>query len=253
MTSISAVIVNFNQDKKLALCLKSIKDFAQEIIVLDLGSEDKSLEVCKKYGAKIIEHEFVPYVEKVRNFAVFEAQSEWVLVLDPDEVLGEKLKNKLKEIASERNFEAVNIPRKNIFFGKWISHTNWWPDKHVRFFRKGQVKWSENIHEYPHSKGKVLELPAKADFAIEHFGYDSISEFIQRQNRYSQIQAQDLYSKGIRFSWFNFFLLPFREFVVRFVRHAGFLDGFYGFALTILMMIYQLNVAIKLWEMGKEE
>ena len=99
----------------------------------------------------------------------------------------------------------------------------------------------------------MFNLPAREDLAIIHYGYSSIKQFIDRQNRYSTIEAQNLYESGKRFSWFNLFWKPFREFLVRFIRHAGFLDRFYGFALTYIMMIYQIEVMIKLWEMGRQK
>lgn len=250
---ITAVLINFNEAGKLERCLKSIKDFAAEIVVVDLGSTDKSLAICKKYGVNVFKHEFVPYVEKVRDYALSKATGDWILVLDPDEAITDELKKELKNIASADNFAAVNIPRKNIFFGKWIAHTNWWPDKHIRFFKKGQVRWSNRIHSYPEVKGKIYNLVAKENLAIQHFGYDSVAEFIQRQNRYSTIEAENLYSNGIQFSWTMFFWKPVREFLVRFIRHVGFLDGFLGFALTLLMMIYQLEVMVKLWELEKQK
>lgn len=250
---ISAVLVNLNQAEKLERCLKSLSGFADEIVVLDIGSKDESLAICKRYGAKVFEHKFVSFVEKVRNYAVSKADGDWILVLDPDEVLSLTLGKKLKAIVSEDKYEAVNIPRKNIFFGQWIAHNNWWPDKHVRFFKKGALFWSDKIHEYPKVTGKLLNLKAQEDLAIEHFGYDCVSEFLERQNRYSQIEAENLFSEGVNFSWFNFTWKPLREFLVRFIRHSGFLDGFYGFALVILMMIYKLEVLVKLWELGRRD
>lgn len=250
---ISAVVVNFNEVEKLDRCLKSLRGFAEEIVVLDLRSKDSSEEVCKKYGAKVFKHKFVSFVEKVRNYAVSKSSGDWVLVLDPDEVVSDVLKSALKTITSQEKYQAVNISRKNIFFGKWIAHTNWWPDKQVRFFKKGVVVWSDKIHKYPEVLGKVLELEAKEDLAILHYGYDSVMQFLDRQNRYSTIEAENLFLSGVKFSWFNFFWKPKKEFLVRFIRHMGFLDGFYGFALTFLMMIYKLQVMIKLWELEQNK
>lgn len=250
---ISAVLVCFNEAKKLETSLKSLENFADEIIVIDLGSSDDSIAICKKYQAKVYQHEFVPYVEEVRNFAVLKASGDWLLVLDPDEAIGEQLKNKLKQVASENKFSAVNIPRKNIFFGKWIAHTNWWPDRHVRFFKKGQVEWNSKIHLYPKVAGETLNLEARENLAIIHSGYDSITEFIERQNRYSEIEAQNLFLGGMRFSLTAFFWKPLREFLVRFIKHKGFLDGFHGFSLVILMMIYQMEVMVKLWEKEQKQ
>ncbi len=245
---ISVVSICFNEGEKLDRCLKSVSDFADEIIVLDLGSEDNSLEIAKKYKAKIYHHDFVNLVELVRNYSISKASLDWILILDPDETVSDNLKKKLKQIASEDKYTAVNIPRKNIFFDKWVAHSNWWPDRHIRFFKKGKVSWSVKIHSYPKVEGEILQLPADEDLAILHFGYDNLSQFLDRQNRYSEIEAQQRYELGKRFSWKSFFSMPTREFLVRFIKHQGFLDGSLGFSLIYFMMVYQLMVEIKLWE-----
>lgn len=249
---ISASIVCLNEAEKLEKCLRSLSGFVDEIIVVDLGSKDESQKIAENLGVKVFRHKFVPYVESVRNFAVSKTGGDWILVLDPDELLTTNLKDKLKEVIKENKFDAVNIPRKNIFFGRWIKHTNWWPDRHIRFFKKGMLKWTEKIHSYPKPFGLVLDLPAKEELAIIHHGYDNISQFIDRQNRYSEVLAQHLHREGERFSWGKFFWWPTREFLVRFIKHQGYLDGFLGFALVFLMMIYRLEILIKLWELRKE-
>lgn len=250
---ISAVVINFNQSKKLDNCLESIKDIADEVVVVDLGSTDDSKEISKKFDAKFFSHKLVSHVELVRNYSIDKATGDWILVLDPDEQITDGLTKKLRDIDKEGRYVAVNIPRKNIFFGKWIKHTNWWPDRHIRFFKNGKVKWNERIHSYPDVLGEVLNLDAEEDLAIIHTGYEGISQFIDRQNRYSTVEAENMYKEGVRFSWKLFFWNPFREFLVRFIKHAGFLDGFYGFALIFLMMVYQLQVMIKLWELEKQK
>jgi len=250
---ISAVIVTYNEEGFLKDCLESVIGNCEEIVVVDLGSHDDTLKIAKTFQAKIFNHEWVEYVEKVRDFAVSKAEGDYVLVLDPDERMSPNLWQALKGVAGEKKFVAVNIPRKNIFFGRFIAHTNWWPDRHVRFFKKGKVKWEDKIHFYPKVDGEVYNLPAKEDLAIIHFGYSSVGQFIDRQSRYGVIKAQNLYDLGVRFSWMSFFWNPTREFLVRYIRHLGFLDGFYGFALSFLMMVYQMEVMIKLWELEKNK
>ncbi len=251
MNMISAVIVTFNEEKKLEDCLKSIYKKVDEIIIVDLGSTDKSLQIASKYEAKVFKHENVDYVEKVRDFSISKANGEWILVLDPDERITHSLFEKLKEIISEGKYTAVNIPRKNIFFGRWIRHTNWWPDRQIRFFKKGKVSWSSKIHSYPKVYGLSLELISRPELSITHYGYDNIQQFIDRQNRYSSIEAENRFNLGERFSFFKLGWFPLREFIVRFIRHGGYLDGKYGFILTYLMMVYQLMVMIKIWELRK--
>ncbi|MBI3103827.1 glycosyltransferase family 2 protein [Candidatus Daviesbacteria bacterium] len=250
---ISTVVVTFNEAGLLKDCLASVVQESDEIVILDLGSEDDTLKIAKSLQAKIFTHARVEYVEGVRDFAVAKAKGDWILVLDPDERMTPNLWKKLKEIISDDKYVAVKIPRKNIFFGHWIAHTNWWPDQHVRFFKKGKVSWLPKIHLYPKVDGQVLELSATEDLAMVHYGYQSVNQFINRQSRYATIKAQNLYDEGMRFSWVSFFGNPVREFLVRYIRHLGFLDHFYGFALTYLMMVYQIEVQIKLWELKKNQ
>lgn len=248
---ISTVIVTFNESEKLNNCLSSIKDFADEIVVVDLESNDETKKIAEKYQTKFFSHPPVPYVELVRNYAISKASGDWILILDPDESLTQDLKEKLKNISEKEEFIAVNIPRKNIFFGKWISHTNWWPDRQVRFFKKDKVHWSDVIHKYPEVDGRTLNLEAKEKLAIIHQGYFSVKEFFSRQNRYSTIDAENKFKAGSKFSFTKLLWFPLREFFARYVKHLGFLDGFYGFSLVVLIMVYQLSVWTKVWELEK--
>jgi glycosyltransferase involved in cell wall biosynthesis len=248
---ISVVINTYNEAEKLPACLDSLAGWVDEIVVVDMGSQDRTLEILKKYQAKISPHKYLPYVEPARNFGLSLAQGNWILVIDPDERIPEALAQKLQTIVDQDRFEVVNIPRKNIIFGKWIRHSNWWPDYHVRFFKKGKVSWSERIHLYPKVEGRVLELPAQENLAIEHLNYETVSQFLERQNRYSGVGAQNRFDEGERFSFLNFFWKPMRVFLQRYVRHAGFADGFYGFALCVLSSYAQLCEEVKLWEKEK--
>jgi len=223
-----------------------------EVVVVDLGSTDGSVKIAEKFGAKVYKGKLVPYVELIRNPAIKKATSDWILVIDPDERIPKTLAKKLKKMAKEGNYEAVRIPRKNIIFGKWIRHTNWWPDYQVRFFKKGKVSWSDKIHDYPKVDGKIFTLPAKEDLAIKHLNYETVSEFLTRQNRYSEAWAQNLLEGGQRFSWLSFFWRPLRVFLQRYLRHAGFLDGFHGLALSFLASYSQLAAEVKLWEKTKK-
>lgn len=250
---ISAVMVTYNEEDKLRDCLENLVGNVDEIVIFDLGSKDHTLKIAKEFKANIYSYLKVDYVEKVRNLSVEKAKGEWILVLDADERIGEKLWEKLKEVVNEEKYVAVNIPRKNIFFGQWISHTNWWPDKHVRFFKKGTTFWDDQIHHYPKVLGSVLDLPVKESLAIEHLGYSSFEQFLSRQNRYAKVEAENLHRSGIKFSWINFLLKPLKELLARYIKHSGFLDGFLGFTLSYMMMIYQLQVMIELWELEKKE
>ena len=166
--AISVVINTHNEADKLKDCLRSVKDWADEIVVVDMESTDGTRKIARNFNAKIYQEKLVPYVELIRNQSVNKANSNWVLVLDPDERIPPSLAKELKKIVKEDKFEVVNIPRKNIIFNKWIKHTNWWPDRQIRFYKKGKIVWPKKIHQYPQVKGKVIDLTAKEELAIEH-------------------------------------------------------------------------------------
>lgn len=248
---ISVVVNSLNEGEKLKKCLASVKGWADEIVVIDMESTDDTCEVAESAKAKVFTHNQVDYVEPVRKFAASKAAGDWVLILDPDETVPETLKAELGKITREGSANAVKIPRLNYIFGKKIKHTNFWPDKHVRFFKKGKLEFSDVIHSHPMVSGKVLELPGQEDFAIHHYPYDSVREYWERMERYSDIEAKNLSERGESFSLIKLIYKPAYDFARRFFRHLGFLDGWRGFLLSFLQAYYYVLVEIKLLKPGK--
>lgn len=245
----TSIAVSRGEALKLSESLESLKGFADEIVVFNLGEDEIKLrELQTTYKFRVVSDKPTDYVETVRNKMITEASGDWILILDPDERLSEPLKRELLKVTEGQEFDAVNIPRKNIFFSRWVAHTNWWPDRLVRFFRNGKVRWESKIHSYPKVLGRTLNLPAREELAILHYGYNSVSEFIERQNRYSEVEAENRFTSGERFSWAKFLWWPTREFLARYIRHFGFLDGVLGFELSTLMVFYKFMVLVKLWE-----
>src|SRR3990167_5640085 len=156
MAKISVVINTLNEEKLLKNCLESVK-WADEIIVCDMHSDDESAKVAKNFGAKVVLHKRVNFVEPARNFAISKVTNDWVLILDPDEEVSEKLAKRLQQIAEKMNqINFVRIPRKNLIFGKWMKAAMWWPDYNIRFFKKGQVSWKNEIHSRPEVRGNGI-------------------------------------------------------------------------------------------------
>lgn len=246
---VSAVLISFNEAFELERCLRSIQNFADEIVVVDLNSNDETNRVLELFKVNVYKHKRVPYADPIRNWAISKAKGDWILMLDPDEQVPESLINKLKDfIKSDKSqkYNAVNIPFKNIFWGKWISHTNFWPDKHLRFFRKNTLSWQNEIHSYPKVEGLVLELESSVEYAIVHFGYYKRADFFQKQMKYAAIHAESLKKRGRGFSLWRVIWMPLREFLARFIKHQGYLDGFDGLYLVISLMIYQVMVEVNL-------
>lgn len=249
---ISVVVNSLNEGEKLKRCLGSVVDLADEIVVIDMESSDDTAEVSRKFHAKIISHPPLKYVEPVRRFAVSKTSEPWVLVLDPDETVPQRLKDELIKVAKENLADIVLIPRLNIIFGKKVKRTNFWPDRHPRFFKKDKVSFSDIIHSQPKLSGKVISLPSREDLALRHYPYQNISEYWQRMKRYSDVEAQNLYDKGVRFSIFNLFYKPMYDFVRRYIKHLGFLDGLIGLELSLLQAYYYFLVEIKFWQKGRK-
>lgn len=133
---ISATIVTYNEAAQLQKCLKSIHNWVDEIVIVDLGSTDDTKRIAKKFSCRVVSHRFVPYVEMVRNFAIDQCTGDWILILDPDEFITQNLRKSLQKFSKENPSGVLHIPRYNIFFGKWIEHSNFWPDYQTRFFSK---------------------------------------------------------------------------------------------------------------------
>jgi len=248
---ISAVINTYNEEKNIGRCLDSVKDFADEIVVVDMYSSDKTLEIAKKYGAKIYHHEYTRYVEPARNFAISKASDDWIFLIDADEELTPQLAKSLKIVAENDGVGYVEIPRKNIIFGKWIEHSRWWPDYLIKFFKKGKIKFSNKIHVPPQTLGVGRRLEATEGNALIHHNFQSVAQFVDRLNRYTDIQAEELQRSGYNFDWKDLLIRPSNEFFSRFFAGEGYKDGLHGLVLAILQAFSELVVYLKVWEQNK--
>lgn len=246
--NISVIINTFNEEKNIQSALKSVS-WADEIIVCDMYSDDKTVQIAKKMEAKVIYHKRVNYVEPARNFAISKASNGWIFILDADEQITPTLSERIKQIVKkDLSSDFVEIPRKNIIFGKWIKATGWWPDYHIRLFKKGKVGWQDKIHSKPEVKGTGLTLEAEEKYAIVHQNYQTVGQFIERMNRYTQIQADELLKSGSKFRWQDIFEKPLNEFLSRFFAQEGYKDGLHGLSLSFLQAFSFLILYLKLWE-----
>lgn len=248
VSKISVVINTFNNEREIGRAIGSVK-WADEILICDLNSYDKTLDIARKMGAEVVKFKEVTHVELARNFAISKASNDWILVLDPDEEIPESLSERLLQISSKmKEIDYVRIPRKNIIFGKWMQASGWWPDLNIRFFKKGKVKWSNKIHRPPEAKGEGLDLSANEKLAIIHNNYESVSQFILRMDRYTNIEANELIRDGYKFEWKDLINKPVNEFLSRFFSNQGYQDGLHGLVLSLLQAYSFLIVYLKLWE-----
>lgn len=248
MSKISVVINTLNVEEKIGKLIKSLK-WADEVLICDMRSDDKTAEIAKNSGARVVFHKRLPFVEPARNFAVSEAAGEWILILDPDERVSSDLSSYLRKIADGlKQIDYVRVPRKNIIFGRFMKASMWWPDYNIRFFKKGSVKWTDQIHKIPEARGEGLDFPAEEKFAIIHHHYESISQFLEKMLRYTTVQSNELLEQGYKFDWKDLLRKPLGEFLSRFFANRGFEDGLHGLTLSFLQAFSFLVVYLKVWE-----
>src|SRR5260221_8276110 len=219
---ISVVINTLNEENVIERAINSVS-WADEVLVCDMNSDDDTALVARKAGAKVIFIKRQPFVELARNLSISKAKNDWILIMDPDEEIPESLGNKLQELSNTNGVTTyVEVPRKNIIFNKWVRASMWWPDYNIRFFKKDAVKWSNKIHLKPETQGQGLKLPEEERFAITHYHYIGIDQFLSRLNRYTTIQAKELKQSGYNFAWQDLISKPLSEFLGRYFANSGF-------------------------------
>lgn len=245
---ITTTIITLNEEKNIRKAITSVKELSSEIIVVDCGSSDKTEEIAKKLGARVFFRKFDNFSNQ-KNWAVSKANEEWILATDADEEIPKALEEEIKEAVKNERYAGFLIPRRNFILGGEIKHTRWSPDKHIWLWKKDLGKWVGNVHEEVVVKGEIGLLKN----AKIHYSHKNVEEFIRTNERYSSLEADNLFKKNFKFIFWKMFWHPIFEFFLRYILKMGFLDGRRGFMLSYLMGIYKLTVWIKLWELKKQK
>lgn len=231
---ISVVLAVLNEEENLGKCLESVKDLADEVVIVDGGSVDNTLKIAKEFKARIIEttNPIIFHINK--NKAIDAAEGEWVLQLDADEVVTEELSKEIKTTISINRFNGYWIPRKNLFLGTFLTKGGQYPDYTLRLYRKGKGRLpAKDVHEQAVVEGEVGYLKNP----LLHLRDKSFSSYIERFNRYTDIFSKQLSDKAIKINPFSFIsfvvLQPSFWFLKAYLRHKGFVDGFPGFVFAL--------------------
>ncbi|WP_392566488.1 glycosyltransferase family 2 protein [Utexia brackfieldae] len=229
---ISAVIITLNEEKNIGRCLASLQGIADEIIVVDSGSTDRTAEICQQYAVTFIKQDWLGY-GKQKNFAADQAQYDFILSLDADEALSEELR---ATILAEKNAtlaDAYQLNRLTNYCGKWIHHCGWYPDKKIRLWRKGSAHWTTpRIHETIKLSPNVKVKPLKGD--LLHYTYYTIAEHITIANKYTSLVAEEYAERGKKPTWIRIYLSPLFSFFRDYFLRLGILDGYYGFVICLV-------------------
>lgn len=243
---ISVAMISRPNEAKIEPVLASVSDWVDEIVVV-VDSDEKvggsTVEAAQKYQAKIFFHAMDDYSSQ-KNFAIEHCRGEWILSLDSDEVVSTGLAEELQQVTDNLSYNGYLVPRENIIFGKKIKGAGWYPDYQLRFFVKGYGQFSEIIHERIQVNGSVGKLKNP----LIHYNYRSVSGFIARLNRYTDLEAEKLAQQDYRFRTIDLLKKPYREFISRFFAKKGWQDGLHGLALSLLMSFYSLMIYLKTWE-----
>ncbi len=229
---LSVIIITFNSEKIIEDAVKSAL-FADEILILDSGSNDKTVEIAGNLGARVEYQKWLGFGRQKQK-AVELAENDWVFVLDSDERITEALQKEINAVLQKPSFVGYTVPRLNNFFGKFIRHGGFYPDRSVRLFNRQHAKFTEDI---VHEKVVVNNKMGHLKQTMIHFAYDTVEEFIAKQNRYSTLGAKRNRLKAI--------VSPLWTFVRIYLLKLGFLDGWHGFIIAKLYSQYAFWKYIK--------
>lgn len=251
---ISAVVVVNNQQDLLKSCLKSIHDWVDEIIIIDLESTEDIKTISTFYKTKYYTHKLVPIVEEIRQESLGYVEHEYVIFIDPDETIPKTLSGDLSLKIKEGVYDYFSTPRQNYVFGKWVRHSRWWPDIQTRVFRHNKVSWGKTLHAEAKLSGEGYVYESLEAFAIHHNNYRTLDEFISKNVRYAKADALERVKSGSKMTLLSATQLSVSELISRFFADQGYRDGIHGLILSILQSFYYFMVYGYYWEaMGYKE
>lgn len=230
MPNISAVIITKNEAANIAKCLQSLKNLADEILIIDAFSEDNTVEIAQILGAKVIQKEWEGYSQN-KNYGNQLAKNDWILSIDADEVLSNKLIASIQQLSLDQH-QVYRVNRLNNYCGQWIKYSGWHPDWNVRLFNKKQVCWKG---DFVHEK---LAIPTTTKMVcleglLYHYSYQNSADHWQRIEKYAQLSAQQLFQAGKKSTFIKLWLSPIARFLRTFFLKRGFLDGQAGWIISI--------------------
>lgn len=240
---ITAIIPTYNEEIHIAAAIKSV-DFADEIIVIDSYSTDRTVEIAKTYEVKIIQRVFDDFSTQ-KNFAIEKATHKWIYILDADERVTPSVKKEiLQAVENPRDCVGFYVKRTFYFSGRKVKYSGFQRDKVIRLFLKEFCKYNGNpVHERIIANGKLGYFK----FKIDHFSYRNYDHYISKMNHYAALRAKQLYTEGKKPTIYHFILKPVVRFFIHYIIRLGFLDGFTGFLIANTQAYGVLTRYIKLW------
>jgi len=229
MIKLSVIIISLNEERNIRRCLSSVKALADEIMILDSFSTDKTKEIAEGYGARVVQKEFEGYVPARRTVESL-AKYDYILAIDADEALSDELHNSIVELKKNWTDDGYFIARRTNYCGKWINHSGWYPDRKLRLYKKGSGYWDgKYVHEkYTLSSNKTI---GKLNGDLLHYSYYNESDHWKRTEKYAELSALELFEASRRSSFFHAYFKAAVKFIRVYFFNLGFLDGKKGYAI----------------------
>jgi glycosyltransferase involved in cell wall biosynthesis len=251
--TISVAINTLNEQKNLGYALRSVRDWVDQIVVVDMHSQDRTREIAAEYGAEVYLHEPLGFADPARAFAIGKCRGDWLLVLDADELVPVRLSRTLRALSVRPDVDVVSIPRVNYVLGEPLEHTGWGPsrDRHERFFRRGKLRTSAQIHDCfkAAADAQRYSLAYQSGNAIVHFNYVDLTQFLEKLNRYTSVEARQALERGDAPRTLTALFGAAHEFFRRYLLLRGYRDGWRGLYLSLMMAFYRIATAAKLHEL----
>lgn len=249
MKDLTAIVLTKNSQDTIKRCLESLM-WVGEILVVDSFSTDQTLEICRAYTDKILQHPYSNYGEQL-NWALQKVSTPWVLVIDSDEEVTPALKEEIQSLfKGGEMLDGYYLPRKSFFLGRWLSHGGWYPDYVLRLFQKGRGKYKER------ELGSTILLRGEKGYLrgdILHRPYRDLSHYLEKFNYYTDRASEEYKKRGKRVGWWDLLLRPPLRFFKMYVLKKGFLDGRQGFILAVVSSFYVFFKYARTWEKLKGE
>ena len=245
---VSVIVITRNEERMIYDCLESVQ-WAEDIIVVDANSNDRTVEISKEFTSRIFQKEWTGYVS-AKQFGLEQAKHEWILWLDADERVTEDLALEICNVVSNKSVSlgVYKIPRRAYFLGKWIRHCGWYPGYVLRLFRKEMVCFTTaRVHERLEADTPVGRL----GHDLLHYTDDNLYHYFFKLNRYTSLAAEDYRDSTRRFSLADIMLRPPFLFLKMYLLKRGFLDGMHGLILSALSAAYVFSKYAKIWESEK--
>lgn len=244
---LSVAVITYNEEANIGRFLDTLQNLADEIIIVDSFSTDRTQEIARKYPKVVwIPQHFLGYGPQ-KNYALEKCSGEWILFLDADEIPDKTLINSIKNVIAENPKQDVyTVAFNNIFLGKTVKYGGWGNVSRERLFRKGTAKYSDDL---VHETFLTKSIPQHLEGRINHFTYKNIHHHIEKSNRYTTMMAEKLYSSGKKSSGFKIVFSPFFIFIKNYAFRLGFLDGTAGFYAAVTAAFYTFMKYMKLYEL----